>query len=239
MTQFISFFLKELKGQLYSKSSFIFILFFVIVLGLFFWEDVFLVRQVQMRGFFEVIPWLFIALIPALTMRSWSEERKAGTFEVLMTSPAGKMKIIMAKFLASLVFVFIILCCSLPYVYFLSTVGDLDFGPIIGSYLGVLFLASMCISIGLWVSSLTKSQVTAFVLGALLIGLLLVISFPLSIFPDQKFTEVLFHASSQTHFKSISKGVIDVRDIVYFTSLSALFLFYNYLSLNSITSRNA
>ena len=239
MTQFLTFFLKELKGQLYSKLSFIFILFFVIVLGLFFWEDVFLVRQVQMRGFFEIIPWLFIALISALTMRSWSEERKSGTFEILMTSPAGKMKTILAKYFALLTFVFIILCCSLPYVYFLSTAGDVDFGPIIGSYLGVLFLASMCIAIGLWVSSLTKSQVAAFVFGALLIGLLLIISLPLSVFPGQQFTEVLFYASSQTHFKSISKGVVDLRDIIYFVSLSVLFLFYNYLSLNSITSRNA
>lgn len=224
---------------MYSRLSFLFIILFLVVLGLFFWEDVFLAKQVQMRGFFNIMPWLFVGFVPALTMRIWSEERKTGTFETLITFPSGMWKIIMAKFFASLSFVVLILLCSLPYVAFLSNAGELDFGPVIGSYIGVLLLASSSIAIGLWASSITKSQVAAFVVGAVIIGLLHILALPLSILPSEGFAQILFAISSQTHFEALSKGVIDARDVIYFVSIAGLFLFYNYISLNSITTRNA
>jgi len=158
-------FKKELMHYFNSPIAYIFIAVFLIVGNWLYFNSFFLVGQASMRQYFLLLPWIFLFLCPAVTMRLWAEEKKSGTVEFLMTLPITDWQVVLGKFFGSLIFIFISLLLSFSIPVSLYFIGNLDFGPIIGSYLGALFLSGSYLALGIFISSLTKNQIIAFLLS--------------------------------------------------------------------------
>ncbi|MFH1427453.1 MAG: ABC transporter permease [Patescibacteria group bacterium] len=221
-------FKKELMSYFNSPIAYIFIGVFLVVGNWLFFNYFFLINQSNLRSFFSLLPWMFLFLSPAITMRLWAEEKKSGTIEFLLTLPVTDWQVVLAKFFSALAFVFILLFLTLTLPITVAMLGDVDFGPIIGGYLGALFLAGAYLALGLFISSLTKNQIIAFVLGlvasfaAFMIGAEFVLdSAPRFALPVMKFLGL------GSHFFNISKGVIDTKDIIYYGSFIFIFLWLN------------
>ena len=186
--------------------------------------------------FFYLAPWVFLFLIPAVTMKSFADEFNTGTIELLKTKPISDWQIVLGKFWASLLLVCIAIIPTFVYVYTVyqlgNPVGNIDFGSTIGSYIGLLFLAATYTAVGLFTSTLSKNQIVAFILGVFITFILfygfdaIANSFGNSGFAIQQF-------GINEHFKSISRGVIDTRDILYFLSVTFFFLFITKMRLDN------
>jgi ABC-2 type transport system permease protein len=202
--------------------------------GFFTWlygSDVFLVGQANLNGFFSIAFWTLFFFIPAITMRTLAEERKTGTIELLLTKAVTDRQVILGKFLASLLLVVIALAFTLPYYITLASIGSVDHGAILTGYLGLIFLSAAYISIGLFTSSLTGNQIVAFLL-ALFIGLFFHLIFDVLAGNFTGFTGQLFTTLSLTsHFDSMSRGVLDSKDIIYFLSIIVIGVFLSELNL--------
>jgi ABC-2 type transport system permease protein len=189
-------------------------------------------------SFFEFAPWIFIFLIPALSMRSFSDEFKSGTFETLQTQPLTKWQIVLGKYSAILLVIIIALIPTLLYVitiHSLSSTGGIDSGAITGSYIGLFFLAAVFAAISTWCSSLTSNAVIAFLLSAfaciiLYFGFTAISKLPVFTGNADYYIELL---GIDFHYQSISRGVVDTRDIIYFLSVIFLFLFVTQKKLNN------
>ncbi len=228
---------KELAAFFSSPAAFIFIgAFLAALLFIFFWVDRFFARNIaDVRPLFEWMPVLLIFLISAMTMRMWSEERRAGTLEFLMTAPVKPLHLVLGKFLACLALVGIVLALTLPLPVTVSVLGPLDWGPVIGGYLATLALASAYIAIGLFVSSRTDNQIVSLIVTALICGGFYVLgSDALTSLFGNDGGEVLRLAGSGSRFNSIARGVIDFRDIYYYLSIFGVFLALNLYSLESL-----
>ncbi len=219
---------KELMTYFNSPIAYIFIGAFLVIGNWLFFNSFFLYGQATMRAYFSLLPWMFLFLSPALTMRVWAEEKKTGTIEFLLTLPVTDWQVVIAKFLGSLLFAAFTMLLSFSIPLTIAWLGNLDWGPVIGGYLGGLLLAGAYLSLGLFISSLTKNQIIAFVLGlaacfaAFIIGADFVVSgAPLSLQPIMSFLGL------GSHFYNIAKGVIDSKDIVYYLSFIFLFLWLN------------
>ena len=206
--------------------------------GFFTWlfgSDVFLVGQASLQSFFAVAYWTLFFFTPALTMRLLAEEKKTGTIELLLTKAVTDRQVVWGKFLSAFLLVLIALACTFPYVITLSKIGDIDAGEILCGYVGLALMSAAYISIGLYASSITNNQIVAFLM-ALLVGLFFHIIFEVL---AGNFTGVVAQVfttlSLSNHFESISRGVVDTRDIIYFGSIVFLGLFLSELSL---TKRN-
>ena len=228
----ISILKKEFNSFFASPIAYLVIGIFLLINGVFlfvFKNDFNLLNAgfADLNPFFFLAPWVFLFLIPAITMRSFADEFSNGTIELLKTKPISNWQIVMGKFWASLLLVLIALVPTLTYVYTVfalgNPVGNIDFGSIIGSYMGLLFLAATYTSIGLFTSTLSKSQIVAFLL-ALSGTFLLFYGFDAvaSLFDTAISIKKL---GIQEHFKSISRGVLDSRDLIYFLSVTFFFLF--------------
>lgn len=174
-------------------------------------------------------PYVFLLLVPAITMRTFAEEKKAGTIETLFTKPISDIKIILAKYFASLVLVVLSLLPTLLYVYTVGTLAnpkwDMDFGAIWGSYIGLLFLASVYIAIGIFASSLTDNQIISFIYSVCICLFLTFGLTELANFNSVRFIDLLIlKLGLAEHYNSISRGVVDSRDVVYFLGANVLFL---------------
>lgn len=228
---------REIRSYFSSPIGFVFIVFFLLVSNAFFFfvQDFFRQGQVTMRGYFAALPWIFLFFVPAITMRLWSEEKKLGTVELLLTSPIRDSEVVLGKFLASFLFLLITLACSFTVPLTLGFLGDPDGGVILGSYIGALFLGAAYLAIGLYMSSLTENQVIAFITSMAVIFLLLLIGIAPIYFnllgPVVAFCE---YVSLLTHFNNVTRGVIDLRDVVYYVSIVVLFL---YLNVKNIEAR--
>ncbi|HZV20060.1 MAG TPA: ABC transporter permease, partial [Hyphomicrobiales bacterium] len=228
---------KELASLFSSPAAFIFIaVFLAALLFIFFWVDRFFARNIaDVRPLFEWMPVLLIFLVSALTMRMWSEERRAGTLEFLMTAPVKPLHLVLGKFLACLGLVAVVLALTLPLPVTVSLLGPLDWGPVFGGYVATLALASAYISIGLFVSSNTDNQIVSLIMTALICGLLYVIgSDSLTSLFGNEGGEILRLFGSGSRFNSIARGVIDFRDLYYYLSIFAVFLVLNLYSLESL-----
>ena len=221
-------FKKELMSYFNSPIAYIFIGVFLIVGNWLFFNSFFLIGQASLRNYFIILPWIFLFLSPAITMRLWSEEKKSGTIEFLLTLPITDWQVVLAKFFGALTFLFITLLLSITLPITAATLGNLDLGPVIGSYLGALFLGGSYLALGLFISGLTKNQIIAFVLGlaacfgAFIVGADFVLaSAPQFVAPVMKFLGL------GSHFYNIAKGVIDTKDIIYYLSFIFLFLWLN------------
>lgn len=221
-------FKKELMSYFNSPIAYIFIGVFLVVGNWLFFNYFFLIGQASMRNYFSILPWIFLFLSPAITMRLWAEEKKSGTVEFLLTLPITDWQAVLAKFFSALAFLSIMLLLTITLPITISIIGDIDVGQIIGSYLGALFLGGSYLALGLFISSLTKNQIIAFVLGlvacfaAFIIGAPFVLaSAPQFAMPTMKFLGL------GSHFYNISKGVIDSKDIIYYCSFIFIFLWLN------------
>ncbi len=228
---------KELAAYFSSPAAFIFIgVFLAALLFIFFWVDRFFARNIaDVRPLFEWMPVLLIFLVSAMTMRMWSEERRAGTLEFLLTAPVHTLDLVVGKFLACLGLVAITLALTLPLTITVAILGPLDWGPAIGGYIATLALASAYISIGLFVSSRTDNQIVSLIVSSLICGAFYVAGSPwlTSLFGNTG-TEFLRLLGSGSRFDSIERGVIDLRDIYYYLSIFGVFLVLNLYSLESL-----
>jgi ABC-2 type transport system permease protein len=227
MKQFYAIFKKEILGYFNSPLAYIFTAIFLIVGNWLFFQSFFLYNQASMRGYFDLLPWIFLFITPALTMRLWAEEKKSGTIEVLLTFPVKDIIVVLAKFFSSLAFLALVLLLSISIPITTAFLGDLDIGVIIGGYLGSLFLGAIYLSIGLFLSSLTKNQIVAFLLAVVACFLLFLLSSPFVLQAVTWLAPVLKVIGSASHFQNLSRGLLDTRDILYFISVTALFLFLN------------
>lgn len=224
---------KEISGFFSSLVAYITIAAFLIVTGLFLWvfpeSSILEYGYAGLDSFFNISPYIFMLLIPAITMRSLAEERKDGTFELLATRPITDWDIVLGKFLASVAIVVLALIPTLIYyftVFQLGVVkGNVDTGAVIGSYIGLLLLGSAFVSLGLFASSLGKSQVIAFTIAVFLCFLFFsgFDSFS-QIVSLRGISSFLTGLGINQHYQSISRGVLDTRDLIYFLSFCAVFL---------------
>jgi ABC-2 type transport system permease protein len=230
MWQFAHILKKELKDYFVSPIAYIVISIFLVVTGWFFFSTFFLYDQADMRGFFSLLPIIFCFVIPAVTMRLFSEELHVGSYEILLTLPVTFSDIIFGKFLAGVVMTGAMLLPTLAYPIAISLIGDLDWGPVIGGYLGAMLLGGAFSSVGLFASSLTHNQIIAFILGAAICFVLTLIDKMLFFIPETVLN-VIAYLGADYHFRNISRGIIDSRDLLYFISVMFLSLYATRLAL--------
>lgn len=212
---------RELTSFFDSLIAYVMIIIFLGLSGFFTWlfgSNVFLIGQADLQVFFGISYWTLFLFIPAITMRSLAEENRSGTIELLSTKAVSDWQIVFGKFLANLLLLAIALACTIPYYITVSRLGDVDHGAIIGGYFGLLLLSAMYISIGIFSSSLTNNQIVAFLI-ALCISIFFHILFQLMASGSTGMVgSILDYLSARTHFESLSRGVIDTRDLIYFGS---------------------
>lgn len=229
---------RELYSYFATPIAYIFIVIFLFLSGIFtFYLGNFFGRgQADLVTFFAFHPWLYLFLIPALTMRLWAEERKSGTIELLLTLPVTMSQAVLGKFLATWIFTSAALALTFPMWLTVNYLGEPDNGVVLTSYIGSLLMAGSFIAIGSCVSALTRNQVIAFVVTVVLCLVFILSGFPLVLdffsgWAPEFVVETISSFSFLTHFDAISKGVVDLRDIIFFASLIAFWLFANAILL--------
>lgn len=230
MQQIIHISGKELNDYFVSPIAYIVISIFLLVTGWFFFATFFLYNQADLRNFFSLLPIIFSFVIPAVTMRLFSEELNVGSYEILLTLPVTFREIILGKFLASVVFVAAILLPTLAYPLFISFLGQLDWGPVIGGYAGAILLGAAFCAVGLFASALTRNQIIAFIVGMIVCFSLTLIDKMLFFFP-RSLLGIVGYLGADFHFQNIAKGIIDSRDILYFLSIIFVGLYGAHLAM--------
>ena len=227
-------FRRELASYFATPVAYVFIVIFLVLAGAFtFYLGGFYERgQADLLPFFGFHPWLYLFLIPAISMRLWAEERKSGSIELLMTLPVTMLEAVLGKFLAAWAFAGIALVLTFPIWITVNYLGDPDNGAIVAGYVGSFLMAGAFLAIGSCISATTRNQVIAFILTVVVCFLLLLAGFPLVLdFASALLPQVLVDAiaslSFLTHFNSISKGVIDLRDLLYFLLMIGFWLYAN------------
>lgn len=230
---------RELQSYFATPVAYVFIVIFLMLMGAFtFYLGGFYERgQADLRAFFSLHPWLYLFLVPALSMRLWAEERKSGTIELLMTLPVTPLQAVLGKFLASWAFAGIALALTFPVWVTVNYLGDPDNGAILAAYIGSFLMAGGFLAIGSCLSAFTRNQVIAFVLTVVACFGFLLSGFPLvlDLFSDwapQVIVDGIASLSFLTHFAAISRGVIDLRDLVYFALVIGTFLYANTIVLS-------
>lgn len=229
----LAIFKKEFNSFFTSTIAYLTIGIFLLINGLFLWvfDDDFNILNAgfaDLTSFFYLAPWILIFLIPAITMKTFADEFRSGTIEILKTRPITNVTLVLGNFFAILTLLIIVLIPTFVYVYSIhelgNPVGNIDYGSISGSYVGLFLLASSFASIGIFTSTLTKNQVVAYLLGICVVFLFYFgFDAASSLFGDYSYTIKLF--GMKEHYKSISRGVIDSRDVLYFMSIIIFFLF--------------
>ncbi len=227
-------FKKEFKSFFISPIAYVFIVVYLVVTNFLFFQGFFLINQADMRGYFGLLPWILLFFVPAITMRSWAEEKKVKTLELLQTWPVSDMQVVMGKFLAAFCFLAIAILSSITIPVTVALLGSPDPGPIIGGYLSAFLMGAAYLSIGLWISSITENQINAFILGVVAIFILFIIGSQfVTLAAPQALIPILTFIGLGNHFESVERGVIDSRDIIYYLSVISFFLFLNVQSLGS------
>ena len=230
MRQVLYIFGKEFKGYFVSPAAYIVIAIFLLVSGWFFFSTFFLFNQADLRNFFSLLPFMFAFVVPAVTMRLFSEEMKLGSYEVLMTLPVTLRQVVVGKFLAALAVVAAMLVPTLAYPLTVSLLGELDWGPVAGGYLGAVLLGGAFAAVGVFASSLTRNQIVAFIVGMAICFGMALLDRMLFFMPPQ----VLGAAAAlgvENHFRNITKGILDSRDVLYFLSVAFVGLYAAHLSM--------
>ncbi len=232
---------KELRSFFSSSTAYLVIGFFLGVNGFFLWvfNDDFNILNAgfaDLNNFFSLAPWVFMFLIPAITMKTFAGEFQTGTIEILKTRPISNWQLVFGKFLSVVILIGFTLVLTWVYVYSInqlgSPVGNIDYGSTIASYLGLLLLVCAYTAIGLFTSTLSSNQIIAFLLAVLILFFFYYgVDAMANLFGTASYTVQLFGMTE--HFKSISRGVIDTRDVLYFISLSVFFLFITKQTLSN------
>jgi ABC-2 type transport system permease protein len=233
---------KEINSFLNSLIAYIVIGVFLVVTGLYMWflpdSSVLSYGYADLQPLFSLAPWVFLFLIPAITMRSFAEEKKAGTIELLLTRPVTDLQIILGKYFACLLLVIFALLPTLIYYFSVYKLGEpqgnIDSAGVAGSYIGLVFLAAVFTAIGIFASSISKDQIISFIV-AVLLCFLVYIGFDMVASLDVwgTFSSLISQLGIQYHYNTISKGLIDSRDVLYFVSVSAIMLVAAKLVLES------
>ena len=223
-------FRRELQSYFNSPVAYVVIVVFLVIVGWFFTSSLFLVNIATMSTVFEMVPWVFIGFIPAITMRLLAEEKKSGTIELLVTKPIKDVEIVLGKFFAAWVLLAATLAPTLIYLFTIMPIGDVDLGAVLAGYLGLLLMGGVYVAIGLFASSLTENQIVAFIVTLLLVlGLFLIDK--MLLFLPEGFSTSLEFLSVDYHFNSMARGVIDSRDLLYFLSVITFSLLLATVSL--------
>ena len=209
---------RELRSYFHSPVAYVVIVVFLAIVGWFFTNTLFLANVASVGTVFEVVPWIFIGFVPAITMRLLAEEKKSGTIELLTTKPIRDVEIVLGKFFAAWTLLAAALAPTLLYVITIGALGDVDLGPILAGYLGLLLMGGVYIGIGLFASGLTENQIVAFIVTLVIVLALFLIDKMLVFMPEALATTLEF-LSIDYHFSSIARGVIDSRDVIYFGSV--------------------
>ena len=243
MRQFLSITKRELISYFATPVAYVFITIFLLLSGLFtfYLGNFFEIGQASLGSFFEWHPWLYLFLVPAVTMRLWSEEKKSGTIELLTTLPVSTLNIVLGKFMAAWLFTLLALILTFPMWITVNYLGNPDNGVIMASYIGSLLMSGGYLSIGIFISSLTKNQVIAFIVSVTVCFLFTVSGLPIVLdfftnWAGEAITDVIASFSFLANYSDISRGIIDFRTLVYFLSLIVLFLYLNVITLDN--SRN-
>ena len=230
---------RELQGYFATPLAYVFIVIFLVLAGWFTFNfgNFYNGGQASLAPFFNYHPWLYLFLVPALSMRLWSEEHKTGTIELLMTLPLDVWQSVAGKFIAAWAFTALALALTFPIWITVNYLGEPDNGVIVAAYLGSLMMAGGFLAIGAFVSATTNNQVIAFIVTVVICFVMLMAGFqpllsPLVGWVPLPIIDAVASLSFLTHFASISKGVIDARDIIYFALLIGTFLYANVLVLH-------
>lgn len=236
--------LREIKSFFGSPIGYLVIAIFLIINGLFLWvfEGDYNISNsgfADLTPFFTLAPWIFIFLIPAVTMRSFSDEKKQGTLELLLTKPLSIWQIVNGKFLGAVVLIIMAVIPTFIHVAVISNLGmpegNIDMGSTIGSYFGLLFLISAYCAIGVFTSTLSDNQIVAFIISVFLC-FIFYFGFEGIASTIPSLSTIIASLGMQDHFKSMSRGVIDTRDVIYFASITILFLSFTVYNLKSVKS---
>jgi len=235
---------REIKSFFGSPVGYLVIAIFLLLNGLFLWvfDGEYNIAQsgfADLTPFFTIAPWILLFLIPAVTMKSFSEEKKQGTLELLLTKPLSVWQIVNGKFLGSVLLIAIAIIPTLLYVYVVSKLGmpegNIDLGSTMGSYFGLLFLIAAYSAIGIFTSSLSDNQIVSFILSVFLCFLLYYGFEGLAGFVGNS-RDLVSALGMDSHFESMGRGVIDTRDVIYFASITVLFLSFTVFKLKALKS---
>jgi len=229
----LTLFRRELNASFLSPMAYVAATFFLFISGLFFYKILEVTREVTLRYALDSVSFFLMCVTPLVTMRLLAEERKSGTMETLMTAPVTDVQVVLGKFLGAMGFIVAILAPTGVYVVALSFVGEPDYGAIISAYLGMLLMGALFVSIGLFVSSLTSNQIVAAIVTFISL-ICLWIAGGFSIGTSGHLNAFLDYVGLLNHLQAFSKGIIDTRDVVYYLTLTAYFLF---LSVRSLETR--
>ena len=218
MGNILAIFKREMKSYFNSPVAYIIITVFLLISGYLFSMGLFLANEASIRNVMGIIPLIFIIFIPAVTMRTISEEKKSGTIELILTMPLKESELILGKFFASLTLLFIALVFTWAYVLTVALLGNPDGGPIFAGYVGLLLMGAAYLSFGIFASSMTENQIVAFIVGFLIILVFWLLDKVL-VFAPLSMTGILEYLSIDYHFNNILRGVIDTRDVIYYLSL--------------------
>jgi ABC-2 type transport system permease protein len=227
---------REFRAYFLSPIAYVYLITFLVISNWLFFRNFFVIGQADMRTFFSLMPWVFLFFIPAVSMGKWSEEKKLGTMELLLTLPVKDSQVVLGKFSAAFALILTALALTIPIPISVLILGNADPGPMISGYIGLMFMGAAYLAIGLFVSALTENQIIAFILGV-------TASFVLLIFGEPIFTaslpkaliKIFQYLGLGTHFGSIGRGVLDSRDIIYYISVIGFFL---WLNLKAIEARS-
>jgi len=234
MNMLIALTKKEFRTYFVLPIAYVFITVFLIINSWLFFKGFFLNGQADLRPFFGLQPILFLFFIPALTMRIWAEEKKQGTFQYLMTLPSNKWNFVVGKFLASWLFMILLIALTITIPVTVAFLGNLQWGIVITGYLGLILMAGAYTSIGVFASSITDNQIIAFILGVALCFIIWIIGEQFVVMTMPEFISgLLSYLGLGAHFSSIQRGVVDLRDIVYYISVISGFLFLNKTVIDS------
>jgi len=234
MRGFFTLFRKEFRGSFNSPIAYIVLAGFLAFTAVwtFVINDFFAADIASLRGYFGIMPIVFVVLVPAITMRVWAEERRAGTDEILLTLPADESTLVLAKYASSLTLVLIAIGLTAFVPISVRRLGDFERGEILGQYIGLVLLAASGVAVGQFVSSLARNQISAFLFSSLiLLALTLIGEVPAVVDLPDPIASTLNYISLDEHYRTFVRGIVDTRDIVFFVGLSALALILNTRSL--------
>ncbi|MSR40860.1 MAG: ABC transporter permease [Phycisphaerales bacterium] len=227
-------FRREFRSYFATPLAAVFLVIFLFLAGLFTFNigSLYERGQADLRPFFQFVPWLFLLILPAISMRLWAEERRTGTIELLVTLPFALSDLVLGKFFAAWAFAVVAILLTIPFWFTLAWLGDPDHGALCTGYLATILLAGFMLSIGALISAWTKNQVIAFVLSVAVSFIILLLGYPAALdvvraFAPSGVIESLASTSALTHFDALMRGVVDLRDVLYFVLGMAVFLWLN------------
>jgi ABC-2 type transport system permease protein len=223
---------REIRTYFNSPVAYIVVTVFTILTGYLFFTQLFVEKQAEMRGFFGIMPLLFMFLAPAITMRLLADEKAAGTLELLVTMPVREWEVVVGKYLAAMALLCTALALTVIFAITVRSFGPLDRGPAIGGYLGLVLMGGAYVAIGVMTSSFTRNSIISFIV-AFAISFVLYLIGRLTQFVPQSLQGLTSFLSIDSHFENISRGVIDSRDVIYYFSVIGVCLLVSTLSLES------